>query len=261
MGKKTIFKPIPILFINDGSLLSIPSHPGNPQKGNWHSGNKAAAHWQGIFSIWHNMTVYANNAAKNNDFNTKLQSKAALCELKILVDIVPGLHSIVMQTPIYDESSMRPYISISSKEKRKAGEKYKNYNLEKDKVISKLNFLRNNIGAHFAEPELNLDESKKADKARAGFRAKLTWTEIETLWQEIDIFKFKEMILKLQNYLDYISTLPIFEWYREENGRIRTHVPFVGTKNSDGTIHCVLASPELIETLKAKNIDLSKLRM
>lgn len=256
-----IFKPIPIEFINDGSLTSSPSHPGDPQKGNWHSGNKAAAHWQGIFSIWRNMAVYANNAVDNNDFNSKLQLKAALCELKILVDIVPVLHSIIMKTPIFDGNSIRPYISLSSKEKRETGEKYKSYNLEKEKVISKLNTLRNNIGSHFAEPELKLDELKKSDKVRAGFRAKLAWTEIETLWQEIDMFEFKELILKLQNYLDYIRTLPIYEWYREENGRIRTHVPFVGRQNSDGTIECLIASPELIETLKARNIDLSKLSM
>lgn len=67
------------------------------------------------------------------------------------------------------------------------------------------------------------------------------------------------MILKLQDYLDYIRILPIYEWYREENRRIRTHVPFIGEKNPDGTINCLIASPELIETLKAQNIDISKL--
>lgn len=257
----TYVKPIPIEFINDGSLTSSPSHPGDPQQGNWLSGNKAAAHWQGIFSVWRNMATYSNNAVENDDFNSKLQLKAALCELKILVDIVPVLHAIIMKTPIYDEHSIRPYISLNSEEKKETGDKYKNYNLEKEKVILKLNLLRNNIGSHFAEPELNPDELKKTDKVRAGFRPKLSWEEIETLWQQIDILEFKSMILKLQDYLDYIRTLPIYEWYREENGTIRTHVPMVGIRNSDGTMDCLLASPELIETLKAKNIDLTKLSM
>ncbi len=255
----TDFKLIPIEFINDGSLMSEPYHPGDPQQGNWQSGNKAAAHWQGIFSVWRNMATYINNALNSSDFNSKLQLKAALCELKILIDIVPVLHSIIMKTPIYEEDSIRPYISLNLEEKKDAGDKYKAYNLEKEEVISKLNSLRNNIGSHFAEPELRAEELNKTNKIRAGVRIKLSWTEIESLWQKIDILEFRDVILKLHDYLDYIRTLPIYEWYREDNGRIRTHVPFVGQKNPDGTINCCIASSELIETLKSKNIDLSRL--
>ena len=118
----TDFKLIPIEFINDGSLMSEPYHPGDPQQGNWQSGNKAAAHWQGIFSVWSNMATYINNALNSSDFNSKLQLKAALCELKILIDIVPVLHSIIMKTPIYDEDSIRPYISLNLEEKKDAGD-------------------------------------------------------------------------------------------------------------------------------------------
>ncbi|OCF98580.1 hypothetical protein [Gilliamella apicola] len=190
------------------------------------------------------MATYINNALNSSDFNSKLQLKAALGELKILIDIVPVLHSIIMKTPIYDEDSIRPYISL---------------NLEKEEVISKLNSLRNIIGSHFAEPELRPEELNNTNKIRTGVRIKLSWTEIETLWQKIDILEFRDVILKLHDYLDYIRTLPIYEWYREDNVRIRTHVPFVGQKNPDGTINCCIASSELIETLKSKNIDLSRL--
>ncbi|OTQ71539.1 hypothetical protein B6D17_03905 [Gilliamella apis] len=190
------------------------------------------------------MATYINNALNSSDFNSKLQLKAALGELKILIDIVPVLHSIIMKTPIYDEDSIRPYISL---------------NLEKEEVISKLNSLRNIIGSHFAEPELRPEELNNTNKIRTGVRIKLSWTEIETLWQKIDILEFRDVILKLHDYLDYIRTLPIYECYWEDNGRIRTHVSFVGQKNPDGTINCCIASSELLETLKSKNIDLSRL--
>lgn len=244
---------IPIVSINDGSLTGEIYHPGKPDQFNWQAGNSAASILQGVRSVWGNFTHYLNSAKMFDEYGSKLQYKAALCELKILVDIFASFHSFLMKQNIFDGRGAKQTLSITTEEKKVICDKYKIYCQNRDAKEAKLAEIRNNIGAHFANPLLERDKDK-CQKSRSGIRKNLSWEEIEHLWDSIEISDFKELILSIQDYIDFASHLDIYEFFRiEETGNIRTHTPLIVCKDEDGNEFVRLGSPELLARMGIDN--------
>lgn len=237
---------IPFTIISDESLTGEIFHPGKPDAFNWQAGNSAASTLQGVRSVWSNLAHYVNSAKNFDGYERKLQYKAALCELKILIDVLKPFHNFIMQHKVIDSEGIKREISISSNEKKVLGEKYKLYIKNKNVVESKLLEIRNNIAAHFADPKIKIDK-QTSKTIRVGIRKALLWSEIETLWDGLNILDFVDVIMSIQDYLDFASNLDVYEFYRiEPDGVIRTYVPMVGYIDGRGIFNALVGSPELL---------------
>lgn len=250
--------PTPISVIDDGSLTGEIFHPGDPEEFNWQAGNTSASHLQNIRSLWSNIVEYWRASRSLTGYTAKLQLKAMLVELKNLIDILPAFHNHIVQIPIYDTPGIAPFISLSSKELQEIKGEYKKYNKIKDQSLSKIQSIRNRIGAHIAEPVLSKDISSIATKkkSRAGDREQLTWDEFVDCWKDLQPTTFSEVLSSIQSYIKIAEALSIYEWFRiEKDGGLRTHIPNIGTIQEDGKILTMIMSPEMAERL---GIDISQ---
>lgn len=223
-----------VTIVEDNSLQGPIFHPGIPQNSSWRAGNNAASQYQGIQSVWKNMVGYFKKSQNEHGYDKKLQVKSGICELKTLLDILPQMHKIIVSHPIYNKSGLRPYISITQSELDETGLFYKKVNVEKNKAINKIQKIRNNIGSHFSDAQIvKIIPRGKIDKRSS--REKVSWDEVILLWELLELNSFMDLITSIHAYLNFINTLPIYEWYRyEENGTIRTHVPRIGTVDESG---------------------------
>lgn len=234
--------PIPVKIVNDNSLQGPVYHPGEPSGFAWKAGNHSASQYQGILSVWKNMVGYLNKSQKEHGYDSKLQIKSGICELKTLLDILPQMHSTILNHPIYNKSGLRPQISITTSELDDTCRFYKKVNIEKNKTQNKIQKIRNNIGSHFSDAQIStIDSNRKTDKRSS--REKISWDEVTLLWQSLEVNSFIDLITAIRVYIDFINTLPIYEWYRYENdGTIRTHVPRVGTIDKSGNeVICIIS--------------------
>lgn len=248
---KNLKNVVPIKIINDKSLQGPIFHPGDPSDLAWTAANNSASQYQGILSVWKNMVGYFNKSRNEHGYDQKLQIKSGICELKTLIDILPKMHSTIISHPIYNKSGLKPYISISQRELDETGRLYKNLNIEKNKTIKRIQKIRNNIGSHFSDAQINFKkEITKSDKRSS--REKISWDEVTLLWQSLEVTSFIDLILAIKDYIDSINNLPIYEWYRsEKNGSIRTHVPRTGIMNSTGE-EIILVMSENMEAILSK---------
>lgn len=243
--------PVPVIAIEDDRLAGPVYHPGVPNEKAWQAGNAAASQYQAVYLVWTNLIAYLSEAKQASGLVAKLHLKSALCELKTLIDIVPALHHCIMQQPTYDKPGLRPFIALSLEEKRLAGVSYKLYNQARSRVLSKVQDIRNGIGAHHADPIVHREGPRPKVKSRAGLRERLTWGEITELWQLLELKQFSEVLSSLQEYLRFANDLPIYEWYRFENdGTVRTLLPMTGAfQEGGGEATMQMMGPELMAKL------------
>ncbi len=234
--------PIPVEIINDNSLQGPVYHPGEPSRFAWKAGNDAASQYQGILSVWKNMIVYLNKSQKEHGYDSKLQIKSGTCELKTLLDILPQMHKTIVNHPIYNKSGLRPRISITPSELEDTHRLYKKVNIEKSRAQNKIQKIRNSIGAHFSDVQISTNNNICKTNKRSS-REKISWDEVTLLWQSLEVSSFTDLIIAMKSYIDFINTLPIYEWYRhEKNGAIRTHIPRTGTVDDSGKeVICIMS--------------------
>jgi hypothetical protein len=223
-------------------------HPGAPSQRDWHAGNKAASQLLGVRTLWTNLVAYIEAAQTATGLASRLQLKAAICELKMLVDVIPSLHGCIQSHPECNVKGLRPEISLSQEELQREHAAYRNLNQAKSRVESKLHALRSSIGAHFVDPHVVVTTTPRIKPARAGTRDRMSWEQITDCWESLDLTVFRDLIAQIEQYLLVASDLPIFEWYRyEQDGTLRTLIPPVGTLREDGTVEMQIAGREFIE--------------
>ena len=248
---------IPVI-LEERLAPSDPFHPGEPLQGNWQAGNAAASQLLGLRTLWTNLITYIEISKATEGLASKLQLKAAICELKTLVDAIPALHACIRTHPKFTGDGLRPTISLSAEELDKEGEAYREFNLAKKLVESKLNGLRISIGAHFVDPQVLAVNQSKPRRVRVGTREKMTWEQITNCWESLTLKTFRELIEMVERYVATASECPIYEWYRfEPDGTLRTHLPLVGTINDDGTMEVQMCGSEFMRKM---NLSLASLR-
>lgn len=219
-------------------------HPGVEDPTAYRPGNELASEYAGLQVLWKNFSTQFEMArTDSNSFTRKLTLKAAVVELRSLLDALPRFEALVAKVPTHDGVFPRSFVCLTEDERDTFRKKAKALNAAKKDLLKTLNKVRNSVGAHMSRPLL-------IGSPAAGQPETLSWDELEGLWNLLEPRMFMEIARLAEAYLLCAQHLPLYEFYRYETPtRIRVHAPAIATVTPTEMRFTAL-SPSLIKQIE-----------